>query len=91
VGAELVVEVMEQAVLPTLHRLRAEGVDYRGALYAGLMLTPEGPKVIEYNVRFGDPEAQVVLPLLRSDLVDLLASAAEGSLRPSSTSRRTPP
>ncbi len=82
VDAELVLEVMERAVLPTLHRLRVEGVDYRGALYAGLMLTPEGPKVIEYNVRFGDPEAQVVLPLLRSDLADLLASAAEGSLRP---------
>jgi phosphoribosylamine--glycine ligase len=78
--AGLVDEVMERAVLPTLHRLRTEGIDYRGVLYAGLMLTPEGPKVIEYNVRFGDPEAQVVLPLLRSDLVDLLASAAAGSL-----------
>jgi phosphoribosylamine--glycine ligase len=75
-------EVMDRAVLPTLEQLRLEGVDYRGVLYAGLMLTPDGPKVIEYNVRFGDPEAQVVLPLLESDLVDLLASAAEGSLRP---------
>ena len=78
----LVDDVMERAVLPTLRALRAHGIDYRGVLYAGLMLTPEGPKVIEYNVRFGDPEAQVVLPLLRSDLVDLLASAAEGDLRP---------
>lgn len=81
-GPELVAEVIERAVLPTLHRLRSLGIDYRGVLYAGLMLTPDGPKVIEYNVRFGDPEAQVVLPLLRSDLVDLLASAAKGSLRP---------
>ena len=75
-------EVMDRCVHPTLHQLRAEGIDYRGVLYAGLMLTPDGPKVIEYNVRFGDPEAQAVLPLLESDLVDLLRSAAEGSLRP---------
>jgi phosphoribosylamine--glycine ligase len=75
-------EVMDRCVLPTLHQLRAEGIDYRGVLYAGLMLTADGPKVVEFNVRFGDPEAQVVLPLLESDLVDLLASAAEGSLRP---------
>lgn len=81
-GHDLVGDVMERAVLPTLRQLRSEGIDYRGVLYAGLMLTPEGPKVIEYNVRFGDPEAQVVLPLFTSDLVDLLASAAEGSLRP---------
>ena len=79
---DLVDRVMEGIVLPTVAQLRAEGVDYRGVLYAGLMLTPEGPKVIEYNIRFGDPEAQVVLPLLESDLVDLLASAAEGRLRP---------
>lgn len=78
----LVDDVMERIVRPTLHALRAEAIDYRGVLYAGLMLTPDGPKVIEYNIRFGDPEAQVVLPLLASDLVDLLASAAEGALRP---------
>ena len=76
---DLVATVMERAVLPTLHQLRAEGIDYRGVLYAGLMLTPEGPKVVEFNVRFGDPEAQAVLPLLESDLVHLLAAAAEGS------------
>ncbi|MEX2659338.1 MAG: phosphoribosylamine--glycine ligase [Acidimicrobiales bacterium] len=81
IGPDLVDEIMERAVLPTLHQLQADGIDYRGVLYAGMMLTPDGPKVIEYNVRFGDPEAQVVLPLLESDLVDLLASAAEGSLR----------
>jgi phosphoribosylamine--glycine ligase len=77
--------VMDQAVEPTLAALTAAGIDYRGVLYAGLMLTPDGPKVIEYNVRFGDPEAQVVLPRFASDLADLLAQAADGQLldRPS--------
>ena len=71
----------EAVVLPTLHELRRRGVDYRGVLYAGLMLTPDGPKVLEYNVRFGDPEAQVVLPRLDIDLAALLAEAAAGSLQ----------
>ena len=79
-GADVVDEVMDQAVLPTLAELGRRGIDYRGVLYAGLMLTPQGIKVLEYNVRFGDPEAQVVLPRLRSDLADLLAAAAAGSL-----------
>ena len=56
--------IMDEAVLPLVAELRRRGIDYRGVLYAGLMLTADGPKVIEYNVRFGDPEAQVVLPLL---------------------------
>ena len=64
-GKDLVDEVLERAVEPTLAALRRQGIDYRGVLYAGLMLTPDGPKVLEYNVRFGDPEAQVVLPRLR--------------------------
>ena len=79
-GADVVDEVMDEAVLPTLAELRRQGIDYRGVLYAGLMLTPQGLRVLEYNVRFGDPEAQVVLPRLRSDLADLLAAAAAGSL-----------
>ncbi len=79
-GPDVVELVMDKAVEPTLAALRAKGIDYRGVLYAGLMLTPDGPKVLEYNVRFGDPEAQVVLPRLTSDLADLLAEAAEGSL-----------
>jgi phosphoribosylamine--glycine ligase len=74
-------EVMAKAVEPTLSHLRSLGIDYRGVLYAGLMLTPEGPKTLEYNVRFGDPEAQVVLPRLSSDLAELLAEAASGGLR----------
>nr|MBA2282128.1 phosphoribosylamine--glycine ligase [Acidimicrobiia bacterium] len=73
--------VLDRFIEPTLAALRRRGIDYRGTLYAGLMLTPEGPKLVEYNVRFGDPEAQVVLPRLSSDLADLLAAAASGDLR----------
>jgi len=79
-GDDVVAHVMEAAVGPTLAALRSRGIDYRGVLYAGLMLTPEGPKMLEYNVRFGDPETQVVLPRLASDLADLLAGAADGHL-----------
>jgi phosphoribosylamine--glycine ligase len=71
-------EVMERAVRPTLAMLASQGVDYRGVLYAGIMLTAEGPKVLEYNVRFGDPETQVVLPRFAGDLAELLRSAAAG-------------
>ncbi len=80
-GAEVMELVMDRAVDPTLAALSAQGIDYRGVLYAGLMLTPDGPKVIEYNVRFGDPETQVVVPRLASDLVELLSQAAAGSIR----------
>jgi phosphoribosylamine--glycine ligase len=79
-------EVMAKAVEPTLAALAARGIDYRGVLYAGIMLTAEGPKVIEFNVRFGDPEAEVVLPRLDDDLGDLLAAAANGGL-PAETPR----
>jgi phosphoribosylamine--glycine ligase len=80
-GDDLVGEVMDRFVEPTLAELRRRDIDYRGVLYAGLMLTPEGPKLLEYNVRFGDPEAQVVLPRLDGDLLDLLGEAAGGRLR----------
>jgi phosphoribosylamine--glycine ligase len=76
--AELVVS---DFVEPTLAALRDQGIDYRGVLYTGLMLTPEGPKLVEYNVRFGDPDSQVVLLRLTSDLAELLAAAADGDLR----------
>lgn len=79
-GARFADGVIESFVEPTLAALRKEGIDYRGTLYAGLMLTSTGPKLLEYNVRFGDPEAQVVLPRLRSDLALLLAQAADGAL-----------
>jgi phosphoribosylamine--glycine ligase len=77
----LIDDVLDRFIAPTLAALRARGIDYRGTLYAGLMLTPDGPKLVEYNVRFGDPEAQVVLPRLSSDLFDLLVAAADGDLR----------
>jgi phosphoribosylamine---glycine ligase len=74
-------QIMREIVDPVLRGLRAEGSEYCGFLYAGLMMTCAGPKVIEYNVRFGDPEAQAVLPLIDGDLASLLAAAADGDLR----------
>ena len=73
-------QIMREIVEPVLRGMRAEGTEYRGFLYAGLMLTCAGPRVIEYNVRFGDPEAQVVLPLIGGEIVPLLAAAADGDL-----------
>lgn len=73
-------DVLHRFIEPTLAELRRRGIDYRGTLYAGLMLTADGPKLVEFNVRFGDPEAQVVLPRLTSDLAALLAAAAAGDL-----------
>ncbi|HEY3158812.1 MAG TPA: phosphoribosylamine--glycine ligase [Vicinamibacterales bacterium] len=72
--------VIDTIVRPVLEGMQREGHSYRGFLYVGLMLTAEGPKVIEFNVRFGDPEAQVVLPMLDEDLSSLLMSAANGDL-----------
>ena len=74
----------QEIVRPTLAGLKAEGVDFRGTLYIGLMLTVNGPKVLEFNVRFGDPETQVILPLLADDLVDLLLMSARGEKMPPS-------
>lgn len=76
----LVEEIMATIIIPTVAALRLRGIDYRGVLYAGLMLTRSGPKIIEYNVRFGDPETQVVVPRMTSSLTELLASAASGDL-----------
>ena len=81
-GPEMIDQVMATAVLPTLYALQDEGVQYRGVLYAGLMLTADGPKVLEYNVRFGDPECQVVLPRLASDLGELCLASARGESLP---------
>lgn len=74
---ELQERAIETILKPTLAALKAEGITYRGALYAGLMLTEEGPKVLEYNCRFGDPETQVILPRLKSDLMPILLACAE--------------
>ena len=75
---ELVQEAREVVFLPTLRALAAAGSPFKGLLYAGLMLTPGGIRVVEFNCRFGDPETQVVLPLLDSSLLELLSSVAEG-------------
>ena len=73
-------QCMEEIFLPTIRAMKAECRPFRGCLYFGLMLTPKGPKVIEYNCRFGDPETQVVLPLLESDLLTVMRATTEGTL-----------
>jgi len=72
--------VMERIILPTVETLSSEGMPYSGVLFAGLMLTDEGPKLIEYNCRFGDPECQVLMTRLQSDLGDLMLACARGEL-----------
>ncbi len=75
-------QINDRFLEPTMAALRSRGIDYRGVLFGGLMLTPDGPKMLEYNVRFGDPECQVVVPRITSDLAELLARAASGDLGP---------
>jgi len=77
---EVAAACMEQIFLPTVAAMQAEGCPFKGCLYFGLMLTPDGPKVIEYNCRFGDPETQVVLPLLQSDLLRVMLATTNGTL-----------
>ena len=77
---ELEADVLEKIIRPTVDTLAAEGMPYSGVLYAGLMLTDEGPKLIEYNARFGDPECQVLMTRFDGDLVDLLLAVAQGKL-----------
>jgi phosphoribosylamine---glycine ligase len=72
----LAARIREEILAPVLRGLRADGIDYRGCLYAGLMITPRGPMVLEFNARFGDPETQVVLPRMESDLFELLYEVA---------------
>ncbi|MGP8009529.1 MAG: phosphoribosylamine--glycine ligase [Acidimicrobiales bacterium] len=82
-SAEQVEEMMRLIIQPTLEELRRRGLEYRGVLYAGVMLTDDGPKLLEYNVRFGDPEAQVIVTLYGDDFFDLLLQCAEGRLEES--------
>ena len=77
---EIADRCMQEIFLPTIAAMNAEGRAFRGCLYFGLMLTPNGPKVIEYNCRFGDPETQVVLPLLESDLLTIMRACTNGTL-----------
>ena len=78
--AEIAQQCMKEIFLPTIAAMNAEGRSFQGCLYFGLMLTPKGPKVIEYNCRFGDPETQVVLPLLESDLLTIMQATTNGTL-----------
>lgn len=78
IDSEMHERVREEIMEPTLKALALEKRPYRGVLYAGLMITPEGPKVVEFNCRFGDPEAQAILPLVKSDLVELMFRIAKG-------------
>ena len=77
---EIARQCEREIFLPTVRAMNEEGRTFKGCLYFGLMLTPDGPKVIEYNSRFGDPEAQVVLPRLKTDLVDIMEAVADGTL-----------
>ena len=77
---EIAAQCMEEIFLPTIAAMNAEGRTFKGCLYFGLMLTPNGPKVIEYNCRFGDPETQVVLPLMESDLLTVMQACTNGTL-----------
>ena len=77
---EVAARCMKEIFLPTVEAMNQEGRPFRGCLYFGLMLTKDGPKVIEYNCRFGDPETQVVLPLLKSDLLDIMQATIDGDL-----------
>jgi phosphoribosylamine--glycine ligase len=77
---EIAKECMETIFLPTINAMNSEGRTFKGCLYFGLMLTKNGPKVIEYNCRFGDPETQVVLPLLKGDLLEIMMATTNGTL-----------
>lgn len=81
VSPELLQQIEKEIVQPTVDGLRSEGLPYRGFLYFGLMLTPTGPQVIEYNCRFGDPECQAVMPLVQGDLAAFCLAGAKGELR----------
>jgi phosphoribosylamine--glycine ligase len=79
-NSKLEKQVIERILIPTVSILKKRGMPYKGVLYAGLMLTRDGPQLIEYNCRFGDPEAQVILPRLKSDIIELMLACCEGTL-----------
>jgi phosphoribosylamine--glycine ligase len=81
IDAAMSSRIMADIIEPTMRAMRAAGTPYKGVLYAGLMITHEGPKLIEYNVRFGDPETQVLMPRLMSDLVPALLASRDGQLK----------
>ena len=77
-----------EIIEPTLRGLKREGIDYRGTLYVGIMVTSQGPKVVEFNVRFGDPECQVLMPSLATDPVEIMEQIAAGTFKPSQVKLR---
>ena len=81
VDAAMSTRIMNEIIAPTMQAMKAIGAPYKGVLYAGLMITPQGPKLIEYNARFGDPETQVLMPRLMSDLVPALLASRDGMLK----------
>ena len=78
--AELEQRAMDEIILPTARAMAAAGTPFSGVLYAGLMLTAEGPKLIEYNARFGDPECEAIMPRIEGDFAELLMAVASGRL-----------
>lgn len=80
VTKELFKEILDKVIYRTIDGLAKEGIEYRGVLYAGIMLTKDGPKTLEFNVRFGDPETEAILPRLKSDLVEIMLAVSEGKL-----------
>jgi phosphoribosylamine--glycine ligase len=80
VSGKIFKQILDEVVHPTINSLVKEGIKYKGVLYAGIMITKEGPKVLEFNVRFGDPETQAILPLLKSDLVEAMLAVANEKL-----------
>ncbi|MDP3042078.1 MAG: phosphoribosylamine--glycine ligase [Candidatus Omnitrophota bacterium] len=80
VTADILKEVLDKIIYRTIDGLAKEGIDYRGVLYAGIMLTKDGPQALEFNVRFGDPETQAILPRLKSDLVEVMLATSVGKL-----------
>lgn len=82
VDTALVQQIMDTVIIPTVRGMAQRGTPYVGVLYAGIMLTEKGPKVLEFNCRFGDPETQVILPMLDSDLVEIMMACIEGTLTP---------
>ena len=81
-------DIMERIIAPTVRELQRRDIDYRGVLYAGIMLTPDGPKILEYNARFGDPETQVLVPLYGDGFFDLLLRSPRVVSRAPSPERR---
>lgn len=80
VTQELFQEILEKVIYPTINGLAKEGIDYTGVLYAGIMITKDGPQVLEFNVRFGDPETQAILPRLKTDLLEVMLAVSDGKL-----------